>query len=457
MSQKSGGLKGILNVVWILFLGGWAISRLFGGDGEQQSAVAGKVTVFFEEDEHATLAASIAKNLATDPIHGDQTSAYSLDLTELEGGYQLQAALKPNVQYAPAGFQLMARVLTDECKQPIQFEIVDDDGDLVDVVGPGPSLGKRLQRGPDSLYYAGDLDEKAATEILDKLEATGYLKGGNDVLQAEKTSNKLAIRFASGTPLALDTAEQLRGNQLKNLRAFKEQFADVDLRVECTNEVFRAFPNMGWDVVTTDGVSVAFDESITQQTAKAIADRAIKPGTGMRLIQITSSDDGIECVTDFPEASLEMVGFWGAEILTELPAEIEKITMIGRGDSGDTTKRTIKTRAGRCIKDKDNRLFVAADCDEEMTESIVRTFRELEIFEDDGGAITRLAADDERYILQVLMPENYVANVSAEELAEVGAAFRANAFADHDFRIELARFDFEPFEGASWESPVGTE
>lgn len=449
MAQGSSGK----NILWLLFVGGCVIYRAF-GLGEPETAVFEQVTVAYDNDSDQQLAENIAKSLATDLRLGTGKNKIWVELSGVGSGYELQASLKQGVTFVPSEFQYMARLLTDECSPnaPIRLRIMDNKDKFLGVVEPCPPLGTELSRKSDTLYYKGDIDEEEAASIFDTFQEIQFLDDTGTTLQAERNGDQLVIRLPFAAPTNDQEYQKLKQLQLGNLSVIAPHLAGQNARLETTNDAFVAISGLGWDLAVVRNFCVAFDDSIDRATAEAIAERSASSNDNFYSLAVNKGTSGVECfTTSLANTDFHWVGYWGSEILSSMPEDINQVTMRMETADEEIVERTVTTRAGRKVKSEGNILFVAApESDDTFAESLLQTLRDLEYFEEDSGRIFRMAKEDEQYVVQFIMPEEDARDVDQESLAGLGQVIRDRAFADRPFRFELAATDFESIEGKSW-------
>lgn len=457
--QEKSGPGDWMRIGWVLFLGGAALYKLF-GLGEPETVVYNGVTAMYEDDDHAEVAAKIAKVMATDRLISDPGQQFDVQVAEENGGYKLDIFLRPGHHFAVASHQRCARLLMDNATDgvPVSMQLNELDGDYISDVQACPPVGKRLTRKTDNLFYLGDISEEEASTFADGLERIQWFENKNNTAQVEKrTDGTIVLRLEFATPLHKDKAKELKQTFLANFESFMTPFGDRDVRIECTNEAFSQLGDLAWETASHERVIVGFDTSVTRQVAMSIAKQAIQPDENQRrLIRVLKSETGVECLVNGVPGSEGSFDFWGKLILNELPEEVEQITVrCLDADDKEIEVKTVTERIGDTVRVFDGRLFVAVpDASEELVDALVDELTTVGFYGEGKSSLLRLTHDADRYELQVAMLREDAEDTDIESLEEVGQSLFSECFEGSGLRIRTTDLGFSPVNDVFWESTV---
>ena len=371
-------------------------------------------------------------------------------------------------------YALYARVLSDfpGNSQPVAIRLTNR-GSLLETVSPVRKLGEQVfEFERDFLYHTGKLSEEKLREIVSFLKQRGFSNSDHSVIVLGMTEDEYSVEVCLSNdpidPAVLAEQTELFHGELRRLQI--ELFDGAAVRIiGCAAnrdryelaDWFLAGHRPGMSKIEHQSVSVAFDESIDEDTATRAAQGMVRQGvahfSGARTMLVKQGDEYRFTLfidpTDEALKGLEMSShYWGRRVFDQLPGAAVMRQMYVNTQNQPLISREFRDGLGAELQFHQNWLYYDPRVSDEDVR-LVRESLEAWIFGTESQGLIRIQVEeDDQLVIQLLMPAESIESFTPADIAEVEGELKTLQLGQMGHTIEFIGHDFEPYPGFRWET-----
>lgn len=439
-----------------------------------RSVTSGSLTITYPGDISSKTATEAVRILSESELFGGD-STFELPLVR-EGDFAVLeipiviAEVTPEIRDACATY---ARVLTDLGGTEQVAIRLTHNGSQLETVQPVRILGDRIfEYENDFIFHSANLEASQLRAMAPVLKERGFLSGVHSVITLAKLDHEFALEInlaqAPSTPEILEAQSEVINGILPVLQEELFEFAAVRI-IGCASD-HTPYESANWyrvghapdrARVLDGGVSVAYDDSIAEPIALAVAKSLADGDDSSKKIRasLEQQTDGYR-FTIFVDAgpedeewvALKQVGpFIGRQVFDAIPdAELLRCRYVDIQNQ-PVVSHEILEGLGTEIRLGRNRFFHDASISADDIAAVQQGLKECGVYTEESSSAIRVKAEfDGQLAVQIVFFSETPDSLGEEEIESLEKELRRTSLWGLGHRIEFVDFDFQAHPNLSW-------
>lgn len=439
-----------------------------------QSVTSGALTISYTEDVPEKTASEAARILSDSGLFREGDYEVSMAIEDGIAILEMPLAVAEVSPETRTAYALYARVLTDvpNNSQPVAIRLTHR-GSLLETISPVRVLGEQIfEHKKDFLYHTGHLSAEKLNEVVTFLRQRGFIGSNHSIIALEMSEDAYVLEVSlskdSNDPAVLEEQTELFNRELRRLQTKLFDGAAVRIIGCAANrdrydeaDWFLAGHRPGMSRIEHQTVSVAFDETIEEDTATRAAQGMVRQGVahlqGARTMLVKRGDEYRFTLfidpTDEALTELEITShYWGRRVFDQLPDDAVMQQVYVNTQNQPLISREFREGLGAELQFHQNWLYYDPQVSDEDVNR-VRESLEAWIFGPKSQGLIRIQIESEdQLVIQILVPAESIESFTPKDIAEVEAELKTLQLGQICHTIEFIGHDFKPHPGFRWET-----